>query len=86
MDHNSELGLYRKGLSLKYVDAVKTSGSLLGVFENVEGMWRRPNVYFLKKIVLDFLRAGFQVRVRLHRAKFFGDPVRFVITVVFSCA
>lgn len=36
--------------------------------------WRRPNVYFLKKIVLDHLCAGYQVRVRLHRAQVFGDP------------
>jgi DNA (cytosine-5)-methyltransferase 1 len=74
VDHNSEKDLYRKGLSLKFFDAVRVSGALIGVFENVEGMWRRPNVYFLKKIVLDHIRAGYQVRVRLHRAHVFGDP------------
>jgi DNA (cytosine-5)-methyltransferase 1 len=74
VDHNSEKDLYRKNLSLKFFDAMQTSGALVGVFENVEGMWRRPNVYFLKKIVLDHIRAGYQVRVRLHRAHVFGDP------------
>ena len=74
VDHNSPNDLYRKGLSLKFVDAMQTSGALIGVFENVEGMWRRPNIYFLKKIVLSFLRAQYQVRVRLHRAHVFGDP------------
>ena len=53
---------------------MKTTGALVGVFENVEGMWRRPNIYFLKKIVLDHLRAGYQVRVRLHFSHVFGDP------------
>jgi DNA (cytosine-5)-methyltransferase 1 len=74
VDHNGELDLYRKGLSLKFVDAMKISGSLVGVFENVEGIWRRPNIYFLKKIVLDLIRADYQVRVRLYRAHVFGDP------------
>lgn len=74
VDHNSEEDLYRKNLSLKFFDAMQVSGALIGVFENVEGMWRRPNVYFLKKIVLDHIRAGYQVRVRLHRAHNFGDP------------
>jgi DNA (cytosine-5)-methyltransferase 1 len=74
VDHNGEKDLYRKGLSLKFFDANQTSGALIGVFENVEGMWRRPNIYFLKKIVLDHLQAGWQVRVGLHRAHRFGDP------------
>lgn len=76
VDHNGEADLYRKGLSLKFVDAMQVSGALVGVFENVEGMWRKQNVYFLKKIVLDHLRAGYQVRVRLHYADAFGDPQR----------
>ncbi|KAL3924399.1 MAG: hypothetical protein SGILL_001075 [Bacillariaceae sp.] len=74
VDHNGEKDLYRKGLSLKFFDANQTSGALIGVFENVEGMWRRPNIYFLKKIVFDHLRAGWQVRVGLHRAHKYGDP------------
>lgn len=74
VDHNSEKDLYRKNLSVQFVDAMKTSGAPVGIFENVEGMWRRPNIYFLKKIVFDLLVEGFQVRVRLHRANFFGDP------------
>lgn len=53
---------------------MKTTGAQIGVFENVEGMWRKPNVYFLKKIVLNFLRANYQVRVRLHFSHSFGDP------------
>ena len=47
---------------------------LVGVFENVEGMWRRPNIYFFKKICMDHIRAGYQVRTRLLRAHKFGDP------------
>jgi len=39
VDHNSEKDLYRKNLSLKFFDAMQTSGALVGVFENVEGMW-----------------------------------------------
>ena len=74
VDHNSEKDLYRKGLSLKFVDAMQTTGALIGVLENVEGMWRRPNVYFLKKICLDLLRTGHQFRVRLHISRVFGDP------------
>lgn len=74
VDHNSEKDLYRKNLSLKFVDAMKISGALVGIFENVEGMWRRPNVYFLKKIVLALIRAGYQARVRLFRSHIFGDP------------
>lgn len=74
VEHNSEEDLYRKNLSLKFFDAMEVSGALIGVFENVEGMWRRPNIYFLKKIVLDHIRAGYQVRVRLHQAHVFGDP------------
>ncbi|CAB9524005.1 Modification methylase [Seminavis robusta] len=74
VDHNGEKDLYRKRLSLKFFDAMNTTGALIGVFENVEGMWRRPNIYFLKKIVLDHLLAGYQVRVRLCRAHVFGDP------------
>jgi len=74
VDHNSEKDLYRKNLSLKFFDAMKTTGALVGVFENVEGMWRRPNIYFLKKIVSDHIRAGYQVRVRLYFSDTFGDP------------
>ncbi|CAB9523497.1 methyltransferase 1 [Seminavis robusta] len=73
VDHNGEKDLYRKNLSLKFVDAMKRSGTLVSVFENVEGMWRRPNVYFLKKIVIDLIRLGYQARVRLYRAHVFGD-------------
>jgi site-specific DNA-cytosine methylase len=62
VDHNGEKDLYRKNLSLKFYDAMRVTGALVGVFENVEGMWRRPNVYYLKKIVLDHIRAGYQVR------------------------
>ena len=74
VDHNSEKDLYRKGLSLKFVPAMLTTGALAGVLENVEGMWRRPNVYFLKKICRDLLRNGFQFRTRLHISRAFGDP------------
>lgn len=74
VDHNSEKDLYRKELALTLFEAMETSGALVGVFENVEGMWRRPNVYFLKKLVLDHIRAGYQVRVRLYRTHVFGDP------------
>ena len=74
VDHNSEKDLYRKGLSLQFVDAMKTTGALAGVLENVEGMWRRPNVYFLKKICWDLLRNGYQFRTRLHISRVFGDP------------
>lgn len=74
VDHNGEKDLYRKRLSLKFVDAMQSTGALIGVLENVEGMWARPNVYFLKKIVLDLLRTGHQVRVRLHVSHAFGDP------------
>jgi DNA (cytosine-5)-methyltransferase 1 len=83
VDHNSEKDLYRKGLSLKFVDAMKTTGALVGVFENVEGIWRRPNVYFLKKMCLDLLRTGYHFRVRRHLACVFGDPQarpRLIIT------
>lgn len=74
VDHNGEKDLYRKYLSTQFVDGMKVTGALIGVFENVEGIWRRPNVYFLKKMILEFLRAGYQARVRLHRAHVFGDP------------
>ena len=74
VDHNSEKDLYRKGLSLKFVDAMKTTGALGGVFENVEGMWRRPNIYFLKKICRDLLRNGYHFRTRLYNSRVFGDP------------
>jgi len=74
VDHNSEKDLYRKGLSLGFVDAMKVLDAKIGVLENVEGMWRRPNVYFLKKICVDLLRTGHHFRVRLHISSAFGDP------------
>jgi len=69
VDHNSEKDLYRKNLYLKLIDTMKVSDALIGLSENVEGIWRRPNVYFLKKSILDHLRAGYQVRVRLVRTE-----------------
>jgi DNA (cytosine-5)-methyltransferase 1 len=74
VDHNSEKDLYRKNLSLKFTETMQTTGALVGVLENVEGMWRRPNVYFLKRICLDLLRTGYHFRVRLHISRVFGDP------------
>ena len=52
VDHNSEKDLYRKGLSLQFVDAMVTSGALVGVFENVEGMVRMGSLLFVTAILL----------------------------------
>ncbi|KAL3940726.1 MAG: hypothetical protein SGARI_000863 [Bacillariaceae sp.] len=61
-------------LSYTYSQLLETTGALVGVFENVEGMWSRKGMPYLKKILLDCIRLGYQVRVKVLKSSAYGDP------------
>ena len=54
----------RNELSFTYPRLLKLTGALVGVFENVVGMWSKGSEY-LKKILIDCISMGYQVRVKV---------------------
>jgi len=48
--------------SLLFVEILRILQSPFGTFENVEGMWRRKHVHYLRKIINDLLGLGYQAR------------------------
>ena len=64
-DKNNELALtFTKGL--------KKTNALMGVFENVEGMWSRKGIFYLRKILMDLVEMNYQFRVMILRGKHFS--------------
>jgi hypothetical protein len=50
-------------LSMRFVDWLRLKQPLIGSFENVVGMWRRKTISWLRKILVECLNLGYQVRV-----------------------
>jgi hypothetical protein len=50
-------------LSMRFVDWLRLKQPLIGSFENVVGMWRRRTISWLRKILIECLNLGYQVRV-----------------------
>ena len=73
-DHNGKKDLHPKGSLMEFINAVKMSGVLVSMFENVERMWHHPNVSLIKKIVLEHIWAGWKVHIQLSCAHVFCDP------------
>jgi DNA (cytosine-5)-methyltransferase 1 len=51
-------------LSYAFVDLLRITGALVGVFENVTGMWDEDNIRYLRKLLIDTIALGYQVRVQ----------------------
>ena len=51
-------------LSYTFVDLLRVTGALVGVFENVDGMWMRKNIHYLHKILVSCIDLGYQVKVQ----------------------
>ena len=51
-------------LSYSFVDLLRITGALVGVFENVPGMWEEDNIRYLHKILIGAIALGYQVRVQ----------------------
>ncbi|KAL3905546.1 MAG: hypothetical protein SGILL_009636, partial [Bacillariaceae sp.] len=61
-------------LSYTYSQLLESTGALVGVFENVEGMWSCKGMPYLKKILLDCIRLGYQVPVKVLKSSAYIDP------------
>jgi DNA (cytosine-5)-methyltransferase 1 len=61
-------------LSMTIVDVVRIDQPIVAVFENVLGMWRRQHIRYLKNIMKEIFRLGYQVRCDVLRACDYGDP------------
>ena len=76
-------------LSLCLIEAARIFMPTSLTFENVLGMWRRKNVHYLKTIVKELLRLGYQVRVVEVRSCDYGSPQirpRIVLSATFRSA
>lgn len=54
-------------LSYTFVDFLRMSGALVGVFENVEGVWSKKGMPYLKRLLIDCVKMGYQTRVQILR-------------------
>ena len=70
--------------SLTLVRAIMLCKPTTATFENVEGMWRRKHKHYLKTIVRDLIKLGYQVRVRVLRACDYGDPQTRKRLIIFA--
>jgi DNA (cytosine-5)-methyltransferase 1 len=61
-------------LSMAFVEAVRIVEPIVAIFENVLGMWRRQHIRYLKNIVKELLKLGYQVRCARLQACDYGDP------------
>lgn len=60
-------------LSYTFVDLLRLTDALVGTFENVEGMWTKKGMPYLRKILVDCIALGYQVRVKILRCCDYGD-------------
>ena len=56
-------------LSLSFVEGLKKTGALVGVFENVTGIWKTTGIQYLRKIFLGLLENGYQFRTMILRGQ-----------------
>lgn len=61
-------------LSLSFVEFVRQVLPITASYENVLGLWKRKNIQYLKKILSELLKLGYQVRCSCLRACDYGDP------------
>jgi DNA (cytosine-5)-methyltransferase 1 len=61
-------------LSMSFVQAVEIFGPVTGTYENVLGLWDRKNRHYLKTLLVDLMKLGYQVRCTKLRALDYGDP------------
>ncbi|CAB9522023.1 Modification methylase [Seminavis robusta] len=67
-DHTNNL------LSYEIVRAVEILSPRTGVMENVAGILRPKHLKHSTKILIELLHLGYQVRIAIHNATYFGDP------------
>lgn len=56
-------------LAYTFPDLLRLTGALVGSFENVEGMWSRKGMPYLRKVLIDCIELGYQVRVKILRCE-----------------
>ena len=69
-------------LSMRFVDWLRLKQPLIGSFENVVGMWRRKRISWLRKILVECLNLGYQVRVMVLNGTY--NHTRFLL-LIFWC-
>jgi site-specific DNA-cytosine methylase len=63
----------RADLTLLLLDFVKKTSCATAAFENVEGIFSRNNISYLKKLSMGLIRLGYQMRCSILRACDYGD-------------
>ena len=61
-------------LSTRFVDSVRLLEPTTATFENVMGMWRRKHLHYVKTILVELMKLGYQVRCCSLKACDYGDP------------
>lgn len=61
-------------LSMCFVQAIESFGPVTGTYENVLGLWDRKNRHYLKTLLVDLMKLGYQVRCTKLTALDYGDP------------
>jgi len=64
----------RADLSLLLIDLVRLTGCQTAVFENVEGIWTRMSIQYMKNICKDLIELGYQMKVTTLQSQDYGDP------------
>ena len=54
-------------LAYTFPHLLRVTGALVGAFENVEGMWTKKGMPYLRKVLVDCIELGYQVRVKILR-------------------
>mgnify|MGYP005842651621 CR=1 FL=1 len=65
----SERDAQNNSLSYTFYELLCVTGALIGTFENVEGMWSQKGMPYLKRLLVDCIELGYQVKVMLLRGK-----------------
>jgi DNA (cytosine-5)-methyltransferase 1 len=61
-------------LSMCFAQAVEIFRPVTATYENVLGLWDRKNRYYLKTLLVDLMKLGYQVRCTKLTALDYGDP------------
>ena len=76
--------MFKNEMCMNFVDFLELSGALVGVFENVEGMWSVRGMPYLKRLMLKAMMLGYQVRLMLLRSNDYGDPQKRPRFIIFA--
>ena len=80
----SEADIAKNKLSYTFVDWLRVADPLIGTFENVEGMWSKKGMPYLRKLLVGTFELGYQFRVMKLRGTPLNACPRMLSFVILS--